>query len=169
MRCPSCGHPNDHVVDSRSVHNGTAIRRRRECADCSHRFTTYERVDEVMPLIVKRDGRREPYSRDKLIRGLRVACRKRPVSSRDIDSLADKIESSLLSSGRREVLSAHIGDDVMQGLYTLDQVAYVRFASVYQSFEDTEAFARLLASMDHVRESNGKTDQEDSASKTAGE
>lgn len=165
MRCPACGHPNDRVVDSRSVHNGTAIRRRRECEGCSRRFTTYERVDEVMPLIVKRDGRREPYSREKLMRGLLIACRKRPVSSAEIESLADDIERGLLSMGRKERLSAQIGDEVMSGLYALDQVAYVRFASVYQSFEDTEAFARLLASMDHPRDHSGTPDQEDSDSK----
>lgn len=144
MRCPSCGHPRDRVIDSRSVKNETAIRRRRECERCAHRFTTYERVEEAIPYIIKVDGRREPYDRAKLVHGLRIACRKRPISTADIDRLVERIEARLLASGKKEIPSAKVGDAVMAGLARLDQVAYVRFASVYHSFEDTEAFAKLL-------------------------
>lgn len=147
MRCPACRHPHDRVVDSRAVHGGTAIRRRRECEQCARRFTTYERIEEPMPIIVKRDGRREPYNRDKLLHGLHIACRKRPVSNDQIEALADEVEALLIEAGKDEVSSREVGDYVMQGLSRLDAVAYVRFASVYQSFEDVASFTKLLDSL----------------------
>ena len=151
MRCPACGNGDTKVVDSRTAQNADAIRRRRKCDTCGHRFTTYERVEESTPMIVKRDGRRESYNRTKLIQGLRIACRKRPVSTREIEELADGIERSLTAAGQREIDSAEIGDRVMEGLLELDQVAYIRFASVYQSFDDIESFDQLLDSLERGR------------------
>jgi len=154
MRCPACGNGDTKVVDSRTVQNSDAIRRRRKCDSCGHRFTTYERVEESIPMIVKRDGRREAYNRQKLVQGLQVACRKRPVSTKDIEALADNIERSLTATGLREVDSAEIGDRVMEGLLELDQVAYIRFASVYQSFDDIESFDNILDSLERGRKAS---------------
>ena len=156
MRCPSCGHDQSRVVDSRNAHSGSSIRRRRECEACGKRFTTYERVEESMPMIVKRDGRREPYSRKKLLHGLHLACRKRPVKTEDIEALAKRIERELARHDRGEVTSATVGDRVMDGLRGLDPVAFVRFASVYQSFDTLEAFDRFLDSL-------GQPDEADKA------
>ena len=147
MRCPTCAHEVDKVVDSRSVQDGAAIRRRRECLSCGHRFTTYERVGDAFPMIVKRDGRREPYNRDKLMQGLRIACRKRPISTRKISRLVDQVEAGLRAGTSQETSSSLIGDHVMRGLAGLDHVAYIRFASVYESFEDIDSFHELLATM----------------------
>jgi transcriptional repressor NrdR len=147
MRCPACAHTESKVVDSRTIEDGAAIRRRRECEQCGSRFTTYERSEESMPMIVKRDGRREPYSHDKLLTGLYVACRKRPVATEDIEALVEEVERELLAGGQREVPSKTLGDRVMEGLRHLDQVAYIRFASVYQSFENIESFARALTAL----------------------
>jgi transcriptional repressor NrdR len=151
MRCPTCGHEDSKVVDSRTVQSGGSIRRRRECEACGRRFTTYERIEESLPMIVKRDGRRESYDRKKLLKGLRIACRKRPVRTLDIDNLADEVERQLVSTGKGEVDSAFIGDRVMEGLRHLDQVAYIRFASVYKSFQSLEAFGQILESLDRER------------------
>jgi transcriptional repressor NrdR len=147
MRCPACGHDEDRVVDSRAVQGGGATRRRRECVGCGFRFTTYERIEEALPMIVKRDGRREPYNRDKVLSGIRIACRKRPVSAQDIESLVDRVERALIATGQREVESGFVGDQAMAGLRRLDPVAYVRFASVYQSFDNIQSFVRLLESL----------------------
>ncbi len=139
MRCPSCGHQEDRVIDSRSTREGRAIRRRRECMDCAHRFTTYEYVEANTLLVVKKDSRREPWNREKLMNGLLRACEKRPVSASDIEELVDRIETDLLRTGP-EVMSHQIGEKVMEELQHLDEVAYVRFASVYRHFKDVNQF-----------------------------
>jgi transcriptional repressor NrdR len=128
------------VTDSRTSGNGDSIRRRRECETCGERFTTYERLDRTMPLLVKRDGRREAWDREKLIAGLRTACQKRPVTQQDHERLADEVEHVLLESSEKEVPTARIGEEVMRRLSGIDPVAYVRFASVYRSFRDVQEF-----------------------------
>lgn len=140
MRCPRCGHLEDRVIDSRQSREGDSIRRRRECEGCGARFTSYERIEQPVPLIIKRDGRREAYLRDKLIAGLRRACEKRPVSSDAIEALADRVEARLAETGDPEVPSRLLGDVVMAELEQLDQVAWLRFASVYRSFQEVGEF-----------------------------
>ncbi len=140
MRCPFCKRDDSKVLDSRESAEGTVTRRRRECLGCRKRFTTYERVEELMPLVVKKDGRREPYDREKLISGLQKAVEKRPVSMDQLEALVAEVESRLLERGEKEVSSSLIGEEVMRRLRALDQVAYVRFASVYRSFRDIEEF-----------------------------
>src|SRR5437867_1226943 len=144
MKCPFCSHLENRVIDSRLSREGDVTRRRRECARCVRRFTTYERVEEILPLVVKKDGRRETYDRLKVIAGMRKACEKRPVSIASIEEAADRIERFLQSKGDKEVASTVIGEEVMRQLYELDKVAYVRFASVYRSFQDLDAFMREL-------------------------
>lgn len=144
MKCPFCSHQDNRVIDSRLSRDGDVIRRRRECEGCERRFTTYERVEEILPLVVKKDGRREAYSRQKVVAGLTKACEKRPVSIETIEDIADRIERSLQGSGEKELRSARIGEEVMRQLYDLDKVAYVRFASVYRSFQDLDAFMNEL-------------------------
>jgi len=144
MKCPFCSHLENRVIDSRLSREGDVTRRRRECARCVRRFTTYERVEEILPLVVKKDGRREVYDRRKIIAGMRKACEKRPVSIATIEEAADRIERFLQSKGDKEVASTVIGEEVMRQLYELDKVAYVRFASVYRSFQDLDAFMREL-------------------------
>ncbi len=151
MRCPFCRHRNDRVVDSRISGDGAAIRRRRMCASCKRRFTTYERVEESAPMVVKKDGRREPYDRAKVIGGIQRACEKRPVSVETIQQLADKVEAVLAERGEREVPSTVIGSTVMNGLHEIDQVAYVRFASVYRSFKDIDEFMHELEDLIRLR------------------
>jgi transcriptional repressor NrdR len=144
MRCPFCSAIEDKVVDTRPSDNEQVIRRRRECIGCGRRFTTYERVDEILPLVVKKDGRREPFDRAKILSGLKKACSKRPVAVEVLDRAADSIERSLEESGEKEIPSSRIGDAVMSALRDIDDVAYVRFASVYRSFRDvSELFAEL--------------------------
>jgi len=140
MRCPYCGHEEDRVVDSRTSKEGRAVRRRRECLDCGHRFTTYEYIENVSLTIVKNDQRREPYDRQKLMEGFIVACKKRPISIKKIESLVDKIESMMEKIGRTEFPSSEVGRMVMSELYALDEVAYIRFASVYRKFKDISDF-----------------------------
>jgi len=140
MRCPFCKRDDSKVLDSRESAEGTVTRRRRECLGCRKRFTTYERVEELMPLVVKKDGRREPYDREKLISGLQKAVEKRPVSMDQLEALVAEVESRILERGEKEVSSSLIGEEVMRRLRALDQVAYVRFASVYRSFRDIEEF-----------------------------
>lgn len=140
MRCPYCSHGEDKVVDSRSSKEGQAVRRRRECLRCGQRFTTYEYIENVALTIIKNDQRREPYDRQKLMQGLVAACKKRPVSIKKVESIVDKIENQIEKSGRMEVPSAEIGKLVMIELYSLDEVAYVRFASVYRKFKDISEF-----------------------------
>ncbi|HXG58499.1 MAG TPA: transcriptional regulator NrdR [Thermoanaerobaculia bacterium] len=144
MRCPFCGNTEDRVVDSRESRDGDVIRRRRECARCGRRFTSYEKIESLSFQVVKRDQRREPYDREKLMRGLQVACRKRPVPQDDLDRIADSIEAAMHDSGRREISSRELGVMVMERLRELDPVAYVRFASVYRRFEDVDAFVKEL-------------------------
>lgn len=147
MRCPFCGHLEDKVVDSRSSREADSIRRRRECLSCELRFTTYERVEEAFPLIIKSDGTREEYDRGKLQRGVRIACAKRPISAAQIDAVADAVEQQMIAGGRRELSSDWIGSAVTAQLKDLDPVAYLRFASVYRAFSDIHAFLEELRDM----------------------
>ncbi len=140
MRCPYCGHLEDRVVDSRELAACSQIRRRRECAACARRFTTYERIEEVPALVIKRDGRREPYDRRKVLGGLLRACEKRPVSLQALEAAAEAVEAALSRQDEREITSEEIGRILMERLRELDQVAYVRFASVYRRFEDIDEF-----------------------------
>jgi len=140
MKCPYCGFSDSKVVDSRPDKGGATIRRRRECESCSKRFTTHERVEEVLPLVTKRDGRREPFDRMKLIAGIQKACEKRPVSVETIEKLVDRLETRMQESGEKEISSTALGEWVMPELHQVDQVAYVRFASVYRSFKDINEF-----------------------------
>ena len=140
MKCPYCAFSDSKVVDSRPDKGGATIKRRRECESCAKRFTTHERVEEVLPLVTKRDGRREPFERMKLIVGIQKACEKRPVSVETIEKLVDRIEIRMQESGEKEVGSTRLGEWVMAELHGVDQVAYVRFASVYRSFKDISEF-----------------------------
>ena len=144
MKCPFCGHHEDKVVDSRASSDGVSIRRRRECLSCGKRFTTYEHVEEQPLMVVKKDGRREPFDRHKLLAGLVKACEKRPVSMDDLEQLVDELERELSQQFEREVPSREVGERVMKKLHALDPVAYVRFASVYREFKDVEQFMREL-------------------------
>lgn len=144
MRCPSCGHLESKVVDSRPSDDGAAIRRRRECLACQHRFTTYERLGDNPLLVTKSDGSSETYDRNKLMRGVTVACAKRPISPEQITSLIDDIETELRTMPRNEVTSKELGTRVLEKLESLDDVAYVRFASVYKDFKNIEEFATAL-------------------------
>ena len=140
MKCPYCGVLENKVVDSRLAHGDAVTRRRRECEGCSKRYTTYERIERTLPVVAKRDGRREPFERDKIMAGLRRACEKRPVSTEQLEGLVDEVERALAESGESEVPGAAIGERVVEALRALDQVAYVRFASVYRRFEDIGDF-----------------------------
>ena len=144
MKCPFCSHLESRVIDSRLGREGDVTRRRRECEECERRFTTYERVEEILPLVVKKDGRREPYDRLKIITGLKKACEKRPISIETIENIADHIERTLQARGDKEISGAVIGEEVMRRLYDLDKVAYVRFSSVYRSFQDLDEFMSEL-------------------------
>jgi len=147
MRCPFCGHVEDRVVDSRETQDGQVTRRRRECLSCERRFTTYERIEEVLPAVVKKDGRRETFDRQKILHGLERACQKRPVSAEQVQALLAAVERQLQESGEKEVPSRVIGEALMARLRELDPVAYVRFASVYRSFEDVGDFMSELAGL----------------------
>ncbi|MGC4114364.1 MAG: transcriptional regulator NrdR [Myxococcales bacterium] len=144
MRCPFCKKTENKVIDSRLSHEGHVIRRRRECLDCGRRFTTYERVEEMMPLVVKKDGRREAFDREKVLAGLTKAVEKRPVSAEQLEQVVVDIEQKLQESGEKEIASKDIGELVMQALQKVDDVAYVRFASVYRSFRDVREFMEEL-------------------------
>jgi transcriptional repressor NrdR len=152
MRCPFCQAIEDKVVDTRPSDNEQVIRRRRECNSCARRFTTYERVEEVLPLLVKKDGRREPFDRTKLLAGLKKACQKRPVAIEALEAKVDEIERKLVELGEKEVPSSKIGDAALAGLRELDDVAYVRFASVYLSFKDA---GELMREVQRVLASKG--------------
>src|SRR5271155_6272855 len=151
MRCPFCRDRSDRVVDSRMSGDGATIRRRRVCGSCKRRFTTYERVEEAAPMVVKKDGRREPFDRAKIIAGLKRACEKRPVSMETIEQIANNIETTMAEQGDREVASNAIGAAVMNELHKIDQVAYVRFASVYRSFKDIDEFMHELEDLINQR------------------
>jgi transcriptional repressor NrdR len=144
MKCPVCGDIDDRVIDSRLGKDNTVIRRRRECLSCKKRFTTYERVEEILPYVVKKDGRREPFERRKIIEGMRRACEKRPISIDKIESVAEAVEQELMERPEKEISVAYIGERVMQELRQMDEVAYVRFASVYRSFRDIDEFVREI-------------------------
>jgi len=144
VRCPWCGHLEDRVVDSREAQEGQATRRRRECAGCGRRFTTYERIEEILPQVVKKDGRREPFDRKKIVEGVGRACQKRPVSSEEVEALVAAVERELQELGEREIRTSAIGEAVMRRLRSLDEVAYVRFASVYRAFRDVNEFMAEL-------------------------
>ncbi len=140
MKCPFCATDDTRVADSREAAEGSVIRRRRECPTCKRRFTTFERVEQLTPLIVKKDGRREAFDREKLLRGLEKACEKRPVSVEQLEAMVTDIERGLQDVGEKEINSSEIGEQVMKRLPSLDEVAYVRFASVYRSFRDIAEF-----------------------------
>ncbi|GAB4390087.1 MAG: transcriptional regulator NrdR [Thermodesulfovibrionales bacterium] len=147
MKCPFCGHTEDRVIDSRSGKDGEVIRRRRECLKCEKRFTSYERVEEVLPLLIKKDGRREPFDRQKVLHGLEKALEKRPVDVASREKLVDGVEKKLISMGVKEIPSSLVGEEVMERLKELDTVAYVRFASVYREFKDINEFMAELRSL----------------------
>lgn len=140
MKCPFCAFVDTKVIDSRLGREGNSIRRRRECVQCERRFTTYERVEDILPLVVKKDGRREPFDRLKIIAGMQKACEKRPVSIDTIEKMVDQLERKLQESGEKEISASRIGQDVMDALHRIDEVAYVRFASVYRQFKDINEF-----------------------------
>jgi len=144
MKCPFCGFADTKVIDSRLGKEGNNIRRRRECVDCERRFTTYERVEETLPLVVKKDGRREHFDRLKIIAGMQRACEKRPVSIATIEKVVDRMEVTLQESGEKEIEASRIGKAVMEALHDIDEVAYVRFASVYRQFKDINEFMAEL-------------------------
>ncbi len=144
MKCPFCGFADTKVIDSRLGREGNNIRRRRECIDCERRFTTYERVEETLPLVIKKDGRRETFDRTKIIAGMQRACEKRPVSIGTIEKFVDRLEMSLQESGEKELEASRIGEAVMKALHEIDEVAYVRFASVYRQFKDINEFMAEL-------------------------
>jgi transcriptional repressor NrdR len=148
MKCPFCGHLETQVVETRVSEDADFIRRRRQCGACEKRFTTYERPDVNFPSVVKKDGRRIPYKRDKILESMNLALRKRPVSTEQVDTAIERIEEKILNLGVREVPSTRLGELVMRELKKLDKVAYVRFASVYRSFEDLDDFKNLV---DEVR------------------
>lgn len=147
MKCPFCAHPDDKVVDSRTIKDGELIRRRRECLSCTKRFTTYERIEEIPLMVVKKDGRREPFDRSKIVIGILKACEKRPVSIEQIEDLVDRTEKSINVSMEKEVSSETVGSMVMEELKELDEVAYVRFASVYRQFKDIDEFMDVLKTL----------------------
>ncbi len=144
MRCPYCSSLDNKVVDSRMGKEGESIRRRRECLKCEGRFTTYERVEEMLPQVIKKDSRREPFDRLKILNGLRKACEKRPISMEALEKTVDEIEKALQEKGLKEIPSTVVGEEVMERLHKLDEVAYVRFASVYRSFKDINEFMSEL-------------------------
>ncbi len=145
MRCLFCGHLESKVIDSRSTEEGTTIRRRRECLECGKRFTTYEKIETIPMIVIKKDGLRETWDREKVLNGILRACEKRPVTLADIEKLIDDIESKLYNMLEREVTSERIGEMVMERLQELDDIAYVRFASVYRQFKDINSFMDELA------------------------
>ncbi len=153
MKCPFCGHLEDKVIDSRTSKDGDLIRRRRECLGCERRFTSYERIEEVMPLVAKKDGRREPFERQKILHGLKMACGKRPVSTQQLEDAVNTIERKVLALGVKEVPSSLVGEEVMSALKGLDMVAYVRFASVYRHFKD---IGELMQEVKNLFEGKGK-------------
>jgi transcriptional repressor NrdR len=151
VKCPFCDTLEDKVVDSRMAREGGVIRRRRECLSCKRRYTTYERVEESLPMVVKKDGRREPFDRTKILSGLKKACEKRPISTATTEALTERIEKRIQEMGDTEIQSRTIGGEVMKELHQLDQVAYVRFASVYREFKDIDQFMDELKALAHER------------------
>jgi transcriptional repressor NrdR len=152
MKCPFCGHLQDKVVDSRESKEGEAIRRRRQCISCQRRFTSYERIDEIPYMVIKKDGRRERFDRQKVLAGILKACEKRPVSMLQLEAIADKTEMMVQDSTEREVSTRALGETIMNELKNLDKVAYVRFASVYLDFKDVQEFMSELKELLRARE-----------------
>ena len=151
MKCPFCDDLEDKVVDSRMAKEGEVIRRRRECLGCKRRYTTYERVEEILPVVVKKDGRRETFDRSKILSGLKKACEKRPISTATIEAVADRVEKRIQEMGETEIESRIVGEELMKELHQLDQVAYVRFASVYREFKDIDQFMDELRTLAQQR------------------
>ncbi len=152
MKCPFCDEIEDKVVDSRMGKEGEVIRRRRECLACKRRYTTYERVEESLPVVVKKDGRRESFDRAKILAGFKKACEKRPISIATIEAVADRIEKRVQEMGETEIQSRTVGEEVMRELHQLDQIAYVRFASVYREFKDIDQFMDELKALARERQ-----------------
>lgn len=163
MKCPSCGNIEDKVIDSRLGKDNAVIRRRRECLECHKRFTTYERIDEQVPYVIKKDGRRESFDRRKIIVGMRRACEKRPISIEEIEAVADSIEQDLMERPEKEINVTVVGEKVMAALRKLDEVAYVRFASVYRSFRDVEEFMREIKELSESKESPNRSRSQNEA------
>ena len=161
MKCPFCAHLESKVTDSRAGTAGDVIRRRRECEGCARRFTTYERVEEVLPLVVKKDGRRETFDRQKVLGGLRRACDKRAVPLARLDAIVDTIERELIESSEKEVSSEHVGERVMAQLRGLDPVAYVRFASVYRQFKDIDELRNEVEQLASLAKPPARSEEED--------
>ena len=147
VRCPACGHEEDKVVDSRATKENSAVRRRRECLKCGHRFTTYEYIEHTPVMVVKKDGKREHYNREKILNGLLRACEKRPVSMEELEKLVDEVERIVSNRVRDEIPTREIGEEIMKRLAGIDQVAYVRFASVYREFKDVSQFMSELRNL----------------------
>jgi transcriptional repressor NrdR len=162
MRCPFCQHPDSDVIDTRKLNGGETIRRRRKCAACGKRFTTYERVESVSLTVVKKNGEREPYDREKMMRGVRTACYRRPVSAQQLETFANDVEAALMALDEQEVRSSTIGDLVMARLRELDEVAYIRFASVYRAFTD---IGKLREAVEELLEHEPGTEIEDRGSR----
>lgn len=155
MKCPKCATMENKVIDSRINKEGDITRRRRECLQCGERFTTYERIEQTLPYVIKRDGRREEFTRDKILDGVKKACQKRPISIEQIEGLIDRVEKHFQDLGEKEVSAVTIGEKVVRELYTLDEIAYVRFASVYRSFKDVNEFMSELK--DILKNKGGST------------
>ena len=147
MKCPFCAHQEDKVIDSRESKDGDAIRRRRQCLSCERRFTTYEKIDEIPYMVVKKDGRREKFERQKILNGLLKACEKRPISITKLAAIVDKVEGRLADNAERELSTTDVGEILMDELRALDKIAYVRFASVYRDFQDEQAFLSELQTL----------------------
>ena len=155
MKCPYCSQIENKVIDSRLSKDGRTIRRRRECLDCARRFTTYERLEEILPMVIKKDGRREPFNREKIIAGIQMACQKRPVSITKIEDFVDSLEVYFQELGKKEVESKEVGERVISSLKDWDEVAYVRFASVYRQFKDINEFMTELEDILKTRREGG--------------
>ena len=155
MKCPYCGKIDNKVIDSRLSKDGRTIRRRRECIDCSRRFTTYERLEEILPMVIKKDGRRESFNREKIIEGIKKSCQKRPVSVTSIEEFVDSLEVYFQELGKKEIESKEVGEMVIQNLKEWDEVAYVRFASVYRQFKDINEFMAELEDILKSRREKG--------------
>jgi transcriptional repressor NrdR len=151
MKCPFCGTDEDKVIDSRQSKDGREIRRRRECLACARRFTTYERVEEALPMVIKADGRREPFDRNKIVSGLKRAAAKRPVSMEALEEVAEAVERDIADLGKSEVAASDIGERVLPRLRQIDEVSYVRFASIYRDFRDIDEFAKELGEVVKAR------------------
>ncbi len=161
MKCPYCTKINNKVIDSRLSKDGRMIRRRRECIECGRRFTTYEKLEDVLPMLVKKDSRREPFSRDKIISGIRKACQKRPISVTQIEEFVDSLEFYFQELGKKEIDSSEVGERVIKKLKEWDEVAYVRFASVYRQFKDISEFMSELEEILKSKKEEGKQQASD--------